>query len=86
MLTYLRDRGLSCCEPTKEAEDKWTEEVYADFARTLLAEANAWWVKVTNKPDGTVLRRTLVHVGGGPEYRRRCEEVAYCDYVGFALS
>lgn len=86
MISYMNARGLTYSEPSQEAEDQWTEEVYADFARTLLAEANAWWVKVTNKPDGTVVRRTLVHVGGGPEYRKRCEQVAYCDYEGFELA
>tara|TARA_R110000772_G_scaffold31812_5_gene78202 strand:+ start:837 stop:2474 length:1638 start_codon:yes stop_codon:yes gene_type:complete len=86
MLSYMENNEFTYCEPTQPAEDKWTEEVYADFARTLLAEANAWWVKVTHKPDGTIVRRTLVHVGGGPEYRRRCEEVAYCNYEGFELA
>lgn len=31
-------------------------------------------------------RRTLVYVGGGPEYRKRCEEVAYGGYEGFELA
>lgn len=86
MIAYMIDQGYKCSEPLQEAEDAWTEEVYRDFSRTLLAEANAWWVKVTEKPDGTVVRRTLVHVGGGPAYRKRCEEVAYCDYEGFEMA
>ncbi len=86
MIDYMQERGLTVAEPTQAAEDQWTEEVYRDFARTLLAEANAWWVKTTTKPDGSVVRRTLVHVGGGPEYRKRCEQVAYCDYEGFELA
>ena len=86
MLTYMSDRGLTCSEPAQTAEDRWTQAVYADFARTLMADTNAWWIKVTHKPDGSVVRRTLVYVGGGPDYRRRCEEVAYNDYEGFELS
>lgn len=86
MISYMADRGLTYSEPTQAAEDEWTEEVYKDFARTLLAEANAWWVRTTTKPDGSVVRRTLVHVGGGPEYRKRCEQVAYGDYAGFELA
>ena len=86
MVTYMAARGLTFSEPSQAAEDAWTESVYADFARTLLAEANAWWVKTTTKPDGSVLRRTLVYVGGGPAYRKRCEEVAYCNYEGFELA
>ncbi|MCB2044811.1 MAG: NAD(P)/FAD-dependent oxidoreductase [Novosphingobium sp.] len=86
MIRYMRDHGLVASEPTEAAQDAWTEEVYRDFARTLLAEANAWWVRVVEKPDGTIERRSLVHVGGGPEYRKRCEQVAYCDYEGFELA
>lgn len=86
MISYMKDRDLTYSEPNQAAVDKWTEEVYADFARTLLAEANAWWVKTTTKPDGSVVRRTLVHVGGGPEYRKRCEQVAYANYEGFELA
>jgi cyclohexanone monooxygenase len=52
----------------------------------MLTDANARWVKTTTKPDGSVVRRTLVHVGGGPEYRKRCEQVAYHDYEGFELA
>ena len=86
MISYMKERGLTCAEPTEQAQDAWTEEVYRDFARTLLAEANAWWVKVVKKPDGTIERRSLVHVGGGPEYRKRCEQVAYRDYEGFEVA
>lgn len=86
MISYMKERGLTCAEPTEQAQDAWTEEVYRDFARTLLAEANAWWVKVVKKPDGTIERRSLVHVGGGPEYRKRCEQVAYRDYEGFEMA
>jgi cation diffusion facilitator CzcD-associated flavoprotein CzcO len=86
MICYMKDRGFTFAEPTEQAQDSWTEEVYRDFARTLLAEANAWWVKVIEKPDGTIERRSLVHVGGGPEYRKRCEQVAYHDYEGFEVA
>lgn len=86
MLLYMAARGYVSAEPTEEAEAAWTEAIYRDFERTLMAETNAWWIKVTHKPDGSVVRRTLVYVGGGPEYRRRCEQVAYCDYEGFEMS
>lgn len=86
MLLYMAARGFEIAEPSEAAEAAWTEAIYRDFERTLMAETNAWWVKVTHKPDGSVVRRTLVYVGGGPEYRRRCEQVAYCDYEGFEMA
>ena len=30
-------------------------------------------------------RRAMVHVAGGPEYRKFCEDIASRDYEGFAL-
>lgn len=86
MLAYLKAKGLSYSEPTQEAEDEWTDAVYKDFARTLLGDGNAWWVKTVTRPDGTVQKRTLIFVLGGPEYRKRCEQVAYAGYAGFELA
>jgi cyclohexanone monooxygenase len=86
MLSYMKAHGLSYSEPTQAAEDKWTDAIYAEFARTLMADVNAWWVKETKRPDGSIVKRALVYVGGGPEYRKRCEEVAYTGYEGFELA
>jgi len=86
MLAYLKAKGLSYAEPTQAAEDEWTDAVYNDFARTLLGDAHAWWVKTVKRPDGTEQKRTLIFVLGGPEYRKRCEQVAYAGYEGFELA
>ncbi|MES2512378.1 MAG: NAD(P)/FAD-dependent oxidoreductase [Pseudomonadota bacterium] len=85
MLGYMRDHKLVYSEPQEEAQDQWTKQVYEDFSKTLLTEADAWWVKVKNHPDGTQTRRAMVHVAGGPEYRKFCEEVAANDYEGFVM-
>lgn len=58
---------LTLPDPTAEAEQKWTESVHAEFARTLMAQTNAWWIRTTVKPDATTVRRTLVCIGGGPQ-------------------
>ncbi|UUZ62710.1 hypothetical protein LP417_22720 [Polaromonas sp. P1-6] len=85
MLGYMRDHKLSYSEPEADAQEKWTQQVYEDFSKTLLTEADAWWVKVKTHPDGTQTRRAMVHVSGGPEYRKFCDEVASNDYEGFVL-
>jgi (2,2,3-trimethyl-5-oxocyclopent-3-enyl)acetyl-CoA 1,5-monooxygenase len=85
MLGYMRDKALSYSEVTQAAQEKWTAQVYEDFAKTLLSEGNPWWVKVKTNPDGTQTRRALVHILGGPEYRRFCDEIASKDYEGFEL-
>lgn len=86
MLAYMRQRRLVRSEPEQDAEDAWTESIYREFSRTLMADTNAWWIKTSVKPDGTIVRRTLVYVGGGPEYRKRCAQVAYAGYEGFELA
>ena len=86
MIQYMKEHGLTYAEPKLDAEEAWTDEVYRDFSRTLLADAGAWWVKTSTKPDGTIQRRALIYVNGGPQYRQRCEEVAYHNYEGFALA
>jgi len=85
MLRYLRDRGLSYSEAREDAQERWTQQVYEDFSKTLLTQADAWWVRTKVNPDGSKTRRCLVHVSGGPEYRKFCDEVAAAGYAGFDL-
>lgn len=87
MLEYLRAKKFNYVEANNAAQEKWTADIYADFERTLLAgNDDAWWVKVKHHPDGTVTRRALTYIGGGPAYRKICDEVAQQGYIGFDLS
>lgn len=85
MLKDMRNRNLNYSEPDEQAQAKWTEDIYKVFERTLMAEGDAWWVKVTEHPDGTVTRRALAYLNGGQEYRKICDQVAYHDYDGFIM-
>lgn len=86
MLEYLRVKGLDYSEPTQQAEDEWNEIIYKDFAKTLMVDGDPWWVQTVEMPDGTVQKRALVYAGGGQNYRKLCEQVAYDGYTGFELS
>lgn len=85
MIGYMHGRGLQYAEPRIEAQEQWTEQVYRVYAKTLLADSDAWWVKTTTNPDGTLRRRALIYVGGAPEYREFCEKVADAGYEGIEL-
>lgn len=85
MLAHMLDRGLTVSEPVAEYQEQWTQHVYEVYAKTLLADSDAWWVKTTRNPDGSTTRRALIYVGGAPDYRARCAEVAANGYEGFAL-
>ena len=86
MLAHMRGRGLVLSEPAAQYQDEWTQHVYEVYAKTLLAESDAWWVKTTKNADGSTTRRALIYVGGAPEYRARCAEVAANGYEGFVLA
>lgn len=85
MIRHLRDHGLTRAEPDPEHQDRWTRHVYEVYAKTLLADSDAWWVKETRQPDGSVQKRALIYVGGAPQYRDLCEDVARKGYEGFVL-
>lgn len=82
-ISYLEKNKYEFCEPEPVYQEQWTDKVYADYSKTLLAESDAWWVKVTEAPDGTIKKRALIYVGDAPEYRAYCDEIAANDYVGF---
>ena len=86
LIAYMQEHHLRVCEPQLQYQEQWTDLVYEDYAKTLLAESDAWWVKVTRLPDGTIKRRSLIYIGGAPEYRQRCEIVAQNEYEGFTFS
>jgi (2,2,3-trimethyl-5-oxocyclopent-3-enyl)acetyl-CoA 1,5-monooxygenase len=85
MLEWMRQRALTCAEPVQAYQDEWTRQVYDIYSKTLLAESDAWWVKTTCNADGSITRRALIYVGGAPEYRTRCAEIAAKGYEGFSL-
>lgn len=85
MIEWMVGAGLSYSEPKPEYQERWTDQVYLDYSKTLLADSDAWWVKVTKGPNGELRRRALIYVGGAPEYRATCEQVAAKGYEGFVI-
>jgi cyclohexanone monooxygenase/acetone monooxygenase len=78
----MRDRNLTVCEPTREAEDQWIEHHEEIAAATLVTKTNSWYMgsNVEGKP-----RRLLSYIGGVGTYRQKCQEVADKEYDGFAM-
>jgi (2,2,3-trimethyl-5-oxocyclopent-3-enyl)acetyl-CoA 1,5-monooxygenase len=86
MIEHMNSNGLEYAEAEPEYQAAWTEQVYQVYAKTLLADSDAWWARVTQNPDGTVTKRALIYVGSAPDYRSQCEKAAENGYEGFVLS
>ena len=82
-LSYLGAHGLDGSEATVEAEDAWVDHVNQLANATLFPRANSWYMgaNVPGKP-----RVFLPYVGGFPQYRSTCDDVAAEGYRGFKLT
>ena len=81
LLAAMRDAGQTRVEATREAEDKWTQDLTDLAAQTLFMKGNSWYLgaNVPGKP-----RVFMPYIGGVGEYRRISEEIAADGYRGFA--
>jgi cation diffusion facilitator CzcD-associated flavoprotein CzcO len=84
-LTYLRSGGYQVIEALPSAQREWMEHTASLVNGTVLAHptCNSWY-NGANVPGKK--RVFLGYVGGIPQYRRRCDEIAAAGYSGFALS
>jgi len=81
-IRYMRENGLTVCEPTREAEDEWIAHHEAVAGATLVTKTTSWYMgsNVDGKP-----RRLLSYIGGVGAYRQKCDAAAASNYAGFAM-
>ena len=80
----LKAKGIRTIEAQPDAQREWIEHTTELVAPTVLMHpsCNSWY-NGANVPGKK--RRYMGYVGGIPEYRRRCDEIAATGYAGFAL-
>ena len=83
-LTYLRANGHRTIEALPSAQSEWIDHTAALVAPTVLVHpsCNSWY-NGGNVPGKK--RLYMGYVGGIPEYRRQCDEIAAAGYTGFKL-
>jgi cation diffusion facilitator CzcD-associated flavoprotein CzcO len=83
-VNYLRSSGHRSIEALPNAQTEWIDHTAALVAPTVLVHpsCNSWY-NGGNVPGKK--RRYMGYVGGIPEYRRRCDEIAAAGYTGFKL-
>jgi cyclohexanone monooxygenase len=81
-LEYLRARGLTRIEATREAEEAWRNQC-SDLAQaTLFPKADSWYMGA-NIPGK--VREMLMYSGGLPMYLQELRESAAKGYAGYVL-
>ena len=84
-IRYMREHGYGHIEPTREAEERWTEHVDETAAGTLFPTADSWFMGINQNIPGRQKRRFLLYAGGAPVYKEKCDDVAAKGYEGFVL-
>ncbi len=84
-IAYLRANGIRTIEALTSAQQEWIDHTTALVAPTVLVHpsCNSWY-NGGNVPGKK--RMYMGYVGGIPEYRRRCDEIAADGYTGFKLA
>ena len=84
-IEYLRVNGIRSIEALATAQQEWIDHTTALVAPTVLVHpsCNSWY-NGGNVPGKK--RMYMGYVGGIPEYRRRCDEIAAGGYTGFKLA
>jgi cyclohexanone monooxygenase len=81
-LAYLRQRGMTRMQASREAEDRWVEHVNEAANRTLLPQANSWFLGANIPGKPRVFMPYVARIG---VYRQECQDVADQGYAGFVL-
>jgi cation diffusion facilitator CzcD-associated flavoprotein CzcO len=84
-IAYLRANGIRTIEALARPQQDWIDHTTALVAPTVLVHptCNSWY-NGGNVPGKK--RMYMGYVGGIPEYRRRCDEIAAGGYTGFKLA
>jgi cation diffusion facilitator CzcD-associated flavoprotein CzcO len=82
-IDHLRERSISTIEARPDAEDGWVKLVSKLADKTLMTEADSWYMgaNVPGKP-----RVFLAYLAGVGNYRKTCDRVAENGYEGFTLT
>ncbi|MCG2635103.1 MAG: NAD(P)/FAD-dependent oxidoreductase [Gammaproteobacteria bacterium] len=83
LVRHMRERGYSRVEPTREAEEKWTQHVKETYKLSLLPTAKSWFTGYNSNLEGHDTLRYMIYNGGAPRYRERLAEVVDSNYEGF---
>ncbi|CAN5913522.1 NAD(P)/FAD-dependent oxidoreductase [soil metagenome] len=81
-IEYMRSRGATLIEASRDAEEAWVGHVGEVAGGTLRSSCSSWYVgaNIPGKP-----RVFMPYIGGFPGYIERCEAIVKNDYEGFAV-
>ena len=88
LLQYMRDRGHTRADATREAQERWTAYVVKTYEIMLMRKAKSWFTgynsNVAGHEEGTI--RYFLYNGGTPKFRAIADDVAAKGYQEIAFS
>jgi cation diffusion facilitator CzcD-associated flavoprotein CzcO len=83
MLRFMQAHNYTRVETRPEQVADWTDTLIKASERLLSSKVDSWQTGVNRNVEGRSVRRVLGYNGNGPQYRRKCEEVASGGYREF---
>lgn len=82
-IEYCRSNHITYIEATAEGVAEWTDHVH-DLGKDLLSnKVDSWMTGVNRNVAGKQQRIVARYMGGAPEFRQKCNEVASAGYPKF---
>lgn len=86
LIHYMTDKGLKRVEATAAGCESWTEHVKACSKGLLANDVDSWMTGVNSNVEGKQTRIIARYSGSGPDFRKRCDDVAKDDYRELELA
>ena len=88
LLRFMRENGHAVAEPTREAQNRWSDHVRQMYASMLMRKAKSWFTGYNSNVDGHEYGKTryFVYNGGTPKYVAAISKVAASGYEGLTLT
>jgi cation diffusion facilitator CzcD-associated flavoprotein CzcO len=82
-IQHMKQKNLARVDATKDAEEKWKDNVANLVNITLFPETKSWYFgdNIPEKP-----RESLNYAGGVPRYLDECKDCARNGYTGFVMA
>jgi cation diffusion facilitator CzcD-associated flavoprotein CzcO len=84
-LQYMRERGLTRCEPTPEVEVAWTDWIHETAEGLIVSKFDAWWNAPNAEAEGPRKRKMLLYTGGQQAWLAYCADVVANGYRGYVM-
>lgn len=86
LLSFMRDRGYTCVEPSAKAEQAWVQHVQDVSSLLLMSRTKSWFTGFNANLPNRTKPRFLVYAAGNVRYRQHLQDEQASEYASFEFA